>query len=360
MELVNTFMTQAITDNVFPGAVLCVSHQGSIVFAKAYGCANVFTQSKMTRDTIFDLASLTKPLATTLAIMMLIQRNQLDLEQPLGSLLHRFKDSAKGPIKIKHLLRHNSGLPDYRPYYKILAPLESQLRKDALKDLLLEEPLIQPIAKGVLYSDLGFMILRWVIETVSGQRLDHFVDQMIYQPLGIENLFFVDLDSESRKGQFAATERCPWRKVLLEGAVHDENAYIVGGIDGHSGLFGTADDLHILLKVLLAAFQGQTGRHLINKDLVQRFFERDDETGRALGFDTPSLSRSSTGKYFSKKSVGHLGFTGTSFWIDLERSVAVILLTNRVHPTRDNEKIRDFRPQIHDAVMRFFPHKMDR
>jgi CubicO group peptidase (beta-lactamase class C family) len=151
--------------------------------------------------------------------------------------------------------------------------------------------------------------------------------------------------------QFAATERCPWRDTIIEGVVHDENAYAVGGIEGHAGLFGTAKDVYRLLSVLLTDFYGQSESILFEKKLMQTFFIRAGSSGRPLGFDAPSSTGASCGQYFSKKSVGHLGFTGTSFWMDLDRGVIVILLTNRVHPSRDNVKIKAFRPQLHDVVM---------
>jgi CubicO group peptidase (beta-lactamase class C family) len=183
------------------------------------------------------------------------------------------------------------------------------------------------------------------------------VTDEIYEPFGLKNLFFVDLNSEykSRKTgnrMFAATEICPWRNMLLEGVADDENAYAAGGIEGHAGLFGTAHDVNSLLTKLLFTFHGVSDDCLFAPELVRTFFGRQEGTDWALGFDTPSLNGSSCGRYFSRKSVGHLGFTGTSFWMDLDRFVSVILLTNRVHTSRDNMKIKEFRPVLHDAVMR--------
>jgi CubicO group peptidase (beta-lactamase class C family) len=352
MKTADLLMKQAISDNVFPGAVLLVSRDKRIVFNKAYGFADVFTKRAMTQDTIFDLASLTKPLATTLAVMMLIQEDKLGLEQKLGSILSSFKNSEKARIKIKHLLAHVSGLPDYKPYYLKLGELPQEKRKSALKVFLLAEPLVAPIGERVLYSDLGFMILKWVVERVCGQRFDRLVQEQIYYPSGIHRLFFIDLATGVPKGNFAATEKCPWRNILLNGQVHDENAYVMGGIEGHAGLFGTAEEVHRLLSILLSVYQGNPSNFLIRKDLLQMFFKRQDFAGRALGFDSPDREDASCGKYFAKTSVGHLGFTGTSFWMDLERSVIVILLTNRVHPGRDNDQIKAFRPDLHDAVMK--------
>ncbi len=356
MEQVDKIMTQAVQENIFPGGVLLVSVKGSVIFDNAFGYANIISHERMTKNTIFDLASLTKPLATSLAVMKLVQEGKLETDNNLGSILPQCRNTDKEPIEIKHLLCHNSGFPDYRPYYLILKDIPQNKRQDALRDMLVKEPLLSAPGKKTLYSDLGFMILKWVVEAVSDRRLDCFVTDEIYEPLGLKNLFFVDLNSEykSRKTgnrMFAATEICPWRNKLLEGVADDENAYAAGGIEGHAGLFGTAQDVNSLLTKLLFTFHGISDS-LFAPELVRTFFGRQEGTDWALGFDTPSLTGSSCGRYFSRKSVGHLGFTGTSFWIDLDRFVSVILLTNRVHTSRDNVKIKEFRPVLHDAVMR--------
>ena len=354
MSQINDLMRKGVKDRVFPGGVLLVSKNDSIVFFEAYGYANIFSKRIMTKNTIFDLASLTKPLATTLAVMKLIQQGKLDLEQNLGTVLPEFRDTDKKQISIRNLLCHNSGLPDYRPYYIELLKIPYNFRKKALRNFLINEPLIHPIGKNVLYSDLGFMVLEWIVEKVSGRSLDHFIIQDIYRPLGLEHLFFAGLNSESYMDCFAATELCPWRKILLDGLVHDDNAYVVGGIAGHAGLFGTAMDVKVLLSSLLFAFHEHS--YDFKKELINKFFERQQGSDRALGFDTPSLSDSSCGSLFSKRSIGHLGFTGTSFWMDLDQSIIVILLTNRVHPSRDNNKIKKFRPILHDTVMELCKH----
>jgi len=351
MKQVDQMMKEAITDEVFPGGVLLVAAADSVVFFEAYGYADIFSKRPMTKETVFDLASLTKPLATTLAVMQLVSQNKLRLDQDLASILPQFKNSDKSIITLKQLLCHTSGLCDYRPYYESLGKIPPERRKDALREFLVSEPLINPPGVKELYSDLGFMLLNWVVEQISERRLDQVVDAKIYARLGIEDLFFVNLDSEPRNVQFAATERCPWRDTLIDGVVHDENAYAVGGIEGHAGLFGTAADVYRLLFVLLTDFYGKSESILFEKKLMQTFLIRDGSSGRPLGFDAPSSTGSSCGQYFSKKSAGHLGFTGTSFWMDLDRGVIVILLTNRVHPSRDNVKIKAFRPQLHDVVM---------
>jgi serine-type D-Ala-D-Ala carboxypeptidase len=352
MKHVDKLMKEALSENVFPGSVLLIAKEDSPLFYKAYGYANIFTRQEMTRETVFDLASLTKPLATTLAAIILIQENRLSLSRKISEILPQFGSTDKTDITIRQLLSHTSGYPDYQPYYKELNRLALDRRSFTLRERLIAEPLTHPVGDQTVYSDLGFMVLRWVIEAISNERLDRFVTAHIYSPLGIKDLFFIDLEEPQETGYlFAATEKCPWRKRLIQGAVHDDNAFVMGGIDGHAGLFGTAQAVFRLLTVLLSACRGTGEPNLFDSALLNRFFKRRAGSDRALGFDMPARTGSSSGRYFSARTVGHLGFTGTSFWMDLDRSVIVILLTNRVHPTRANEKIKTFRPKIHDTIM---------
>ncbi len=351
MKRVDCLMHQAIEDRIFPGGVLLVSRDNRIELFEAYGCADLFSGARVTKDTIYDLASLTKPLATTLAVMQLIQESRLGLDQPVVSILPSFLDPLMSQVTIRHLLSHSSGLVDYRPYYLNLRQSPLKARKEILEKLLCRERLIGVPGKQVLYSDLGFMILRWIIETISGKRLDHFLSEFLYHPLGLERLFFIDLKQQACNDNIAATELCAWRNILLKGKVHDDNAFITGGIDGHAGLFGSAADVGRLISTLLSDFRGQSGRSFFSADLIQAFWTRQTPSGRALGFDMPSAEGASCGRFFSKTSIGHLGFTGTSFWIDPKQSIFIVLLTNRVHPSRFNVGIRRFRPQIHDDIM---------
>jgi CubicO group peptidase (beta-lactamase class C family) len=220
-----------------------------------------------------------------------------------------------------------------------------------LEKRISSERLICVPGNQVLYSDLGFMILRWIIETVAGKRLDHFLSEFFYHPLGLECLFFIDLNQQACHDNIAATELCAWRNTLLKGKVHDDNAYVMGGIDGHAGLFGSAADVAKLISVLLSDCRAQSGWSFLDSKLIRGFWSRQTPSGRALGFDMPSAEGASCGRYFSNNSVGHLGYTGTSFWIDPSQAIFVVLLTNRVHPSRYNDRIRRFRPDIHDAIM---------
>ncbi|MGE5258015.1 MAG: serine hydrolase domain-containing protein [Hyphomicrobiales bacterium] len=351
MPEVDRLMKQAIVDSVFPGAVLLVGRGNRLLMHAAYGTANLFTQQPMTTATVFDLASLTKPLATTLALMRLHQQGRLDVNQRLGTILPAFAASDKSSVTIAQLLSHTSGLPDYRPFYLQLATRPAPERKAMLREWLVKEPLLSPPGERALYSDLDFMILEWVVEAVSDRRLDQFVADEIYAPLGVDSLFFIDLNRPPPAGPYAATEQCGWRGRLMAGEVHDENAHVLGGVAGHAGLFGTAAGVHGVLSELLKAYHQNTGGRLFDRRTVQRFFRRVPGTDKALGFDMPAPVAPSCGLFFPPDSIGHLGFTGTSFWMHLEQSLDVILVTNRVHPTRANIAIRAFRPLIHDVVM---------
>jgi len=367
MKKINEFMRQGVADKVFPGAVLLVSNGNSILFHRAYGCTDIYTKERVTKETIFDLASFTKPLATTLGVMKLIENKKLSLDCTIKSILPFFNKTDKENITIKQLLLHRSGLIAHLPFYERLCTEPYHLRKKILFEMICAEPLFCIAEKETVYSDLGFMILGEIIEKITNVRLDCFLDEKIYKPLGLKNLFFPN-STQSDSSQpdsmqfdtsiclpnrkFASTEACPWRKMVLNGVVHDDNAYAIGGIMGHAGLFGTANDVNILLSDLLMSFYGKSMSNLFNRELLQVFFMPNKDAGRTLGFDLPSLTGSSSGKFFSKTSVGHLGFTGTSFWMDLSCSIIVILLTNRVHPDRNNNKIRLFRPLLHDTVMK--------
>jgi CubicO group peptidase (beta-lactamase class C family) len=351
MDRIDRYMQRAVLESIFPGAVLLVAHRGQVEFFQAYGWANLFTRAKMTVETVFDLASLTKPLATTLALMKLIADSKLSLNQTIGDLLPIDMNSDKALITIEMLLNHTSGYPAYRAYYKILSHLPKSKRKERLRSLLFDEPLLNPIGKTTLYSDLGFMLLAEVVEQMVKQDLDQWVLDNIYTPLDLTKLYFIKHFERRKSGSYAATEFCPFRHMLLSGIVHDDNAYAIGGVCGHAGLFGTAENVKKLLMVLLQGFKAGSDSTVFSSKLIRKFFKRSSKNGRPLGFDAPSFHQSASGTRFSKQSIGHLGFTGTSFWVDLKKEIIIILLTNRVHPHRHHNAIRYFRPWIHDAVM---------
>ncbi len=353
-------MHQAVETGVFPGGILLVARDGVIAFWEAYGWRNLFTRQVVTTDTIFDLASLTKPLATTPALMLLAQQSRLELDQPIGMHCRWLNGTGKEDISFRALLNHTAGLPAYRPFYRDLQKVAPNDRKAAVKQALAAVSLDATPGQTV-YSDLGFMLLGLLVEEVTQLPFDQFVHQAIFMPLGVggdgqPRLFFHSAAAPQCQmpDNVAATEICPWRNRLLEGIVHDENAFAMGGVAGHAGLFGDALGVFELARAMVADYAGGHPHGLFQLRTVQSFFHRDSHGSRPLGFDAPSDADASCGQHFSDNTVGHLGFTGTSLWIDLDSDIIVVLLTNRVHPSRLNERIRGFRPQLHDAVMEAF------
>jgi serine-type D-Ala-D-Ala carboxypeptidase len=350
-------MKAAVARGTFPGAVLLVSRQGEVLVQRAYGMADIFAQRSMTCDTVFDLASLTKPLATTLAVMLLIAQGRLSLDRPGFSYWPRFRGDGKERITIRQLLSHCSGLPAWRPYYLRLKASDPGSRGEMLKCAVLGEPLVRTPGEHCEYSDVGFMALQWIVEHVVGRPLNRFLEMEVYRPLSLDSLFFIEHGRNKPRCEYAATELCPLRGRLLIGEVHDDNAHMAGGVAGHAGLFGTAGSVWAVLQRLLSAESGEQPHPLFERKLIQQFFKRQNGNTWALGFDTPADRDSSAGRYFSADSVGHLGYTGTSFWVDRGRGIIVILLTNRVHPSRYITEIKAFRPRLHDAVMEAFEER---
>jgi CubicO group peptidase (beta-lactamase class C family) len=352
MRQVRIEMQKALSEEVFPGAVLSVWQKDLLKFHQAYGYSNLFTHEEMTPDTIFDLASLTKPLSTSLAVLKLIESGQISLNQTLGDFFPELKSSSKSSVTIEMLLRHTSGYPAHKNYFEKLLKIPLAKRKTKLKSFLCREKLVNPIGEKTLYSDLGFMFLAEIIELIVEEGLDTWLTKNVYTPLGLKQLFFIRHFESLCPGKYAATEWCSVRRMMVCGQVHDDNAHALGGVCGHAGLFGTAENVCRLLVSLLSAYHGKANSLCFPSHLVRQFLKRPNNSMRPLGFDIPTQGNSSSGIFFSKESVGHLGFTGTSFWMDLPKEIIIVLLTNRVHPYRSNEKIKVFRPRIHDTVMR--------
>ncbi len=355
-DRIKELLAEGVRDGTYPGAVLLVARGGEIVFFHEIGQRSLIPPAgPVKKDTIFDLASLTKPLATTVALMRCVDDEKIDLDAPLETLLPNALPRDKGPLTPRLILAHSAGFADWRPFYVKLVEYASEKRKELLRKWTMEMPLVYQPGKKAIYSDLGFMILEWVIEQCTGSTLPLLLDRNFFLPLSLKRTFLNDCDSPVRPGedQFAATEDCPWRRKVMQGSVHDENAYALGGYSGHAGLFGTAEEVYLLADLLRSHFHGQR-QDYFRPETVRTFFTRQnlvEGSTWALGWDTPSAHGSSSGNFFSAKSVGHLGYTGTSVWIDLAQDVIVVFLTNRVHPSRKNEKIRAFRPVLHNMIM---------
>ncbi len=348
-------MEMGIAQGVFPGGVLLFAKGRNLLYHRAFGIANHRTGASIRPDSTFDLASLTKPLATALAMAELIKDKKITLGTRLGDIISQMNQGPKAGITMDMLLRHTSGLPAHREYFKIVGKEDQEPRR-RLRELIQAEPLEAEPGHVQVYSDLGYMVLAWVVEILSGQRLDAFVLDHIYTPLGLTGLFFMDLKVKKNQNtsrmvstRLVSTQDCPWRQTLLTGEVEDENAWAVGGIDGHAGLFGDAVSVYQLCCEIMDSVQGR-GASVLDPGVIQTFVQKEPGRDRVAGFDTPADQESSAGRYFSKASLGHLGFTGTSFWMDPASGLIVVLLTNRVHPSRENVKIKKFRPWIHDLI----------
>ncbi len=354
---ITEFLKRGLKEKVYPGAVLLVAREEDITFFHNVGNRALTPKPlPMEKETIFDLASLTKPLATTLAIMKLVDEDLLGLDITISSLIRPFPWKDKADLTPRLLLNHSAGLTDWKPFYLEIIKYPIEDRKPALRRLIMEEPLYAEPKKIPIYSDLGFMLLEWIIEIITGQDLSSFLNSTFYRPLGLKNLYLdhITADAVHEKDLFAATEYCQWRREIIQGQVHDENAYALGGYSGHAGLFGTALDIFTLTNKLNKVYHGYGSGPLKTKT-VRTFFSRQgiaQGSTWALGWDTPSEKNSSSGNYFNSNSIGHTGFTGISIWIDLKKDITVIFLTNRIHPSRSNEKIKDFRPELHNLIMR--------
>ncbi len=362
------FLQQAVREGVFPGAVLFVRSYGEVVYHQAVGHMGQEPFDRLvTTDTIYDLASLTKPLAATTALVCLLQDGQVDLDQPVTDWLGEWKFSSYQHTTIRQLLHHSSGLPAWRRYYEELSPAglspkdesERQARINILLQTIANEPVEYGPGSQSVYSDLGFMALGVVIERCVGTSFPDYCRKRIYGGLNANPLFFIDAEGNPTGGDgdqtlVVPTEQDSWRGRMVHADVHDENAYALGGIAGHAGLFGTASSVSRVSEAWLQAVLGRLS--MLPVELAQQFVRRQDSSGAsswALGWDTPSQP-SSSGCHFSSESFGHLGYAGTSVWIDPARELEVILLSNRVHPTRENKQIKVFRPELHDLVVKEF------
>jgi serine-type D-Ala-D-Ala carboxypeptidase len=353
---VSGLLEEGIADGVYTAAAAMLGRHGDLLWQGAAGRLSREPDSPaVTLDTVFDLASFTKPLATALALMLLADRGRLHLDAGLGEVLPKpWLPEDKQTLALRSLLAHRAGLPAWRPFFGELLRHPPAERAGLLSCLAAAEPLALPPETATLYSDLGFMLLKAVVEEVAGESLDAFCRREIYRPLGLKTLGFNPRrQPDSRNAEFAATEEglIPGRNV--SGEVHDENAWAANGVAGHAGLFGSGPEVFALVSALYRAYQGEAAG-LFRPESVRRFFTPVAQGSRGLGFDVPDpdAARSSAGRYFSPRSVGHLGFTGVSFWLDLEKGQMAVLLTNRVHLGRNNDKIRAFRPRFHEAASR--------
>ena len=344
LATIDRLVERGISAGGYPGAAVVVGRKGAAVWEKGFGRLGWTSDagSVVPERTIYDLASLTKVVGTTTAIMILYDEGKVHLDDPVVKFIPAFTGGAKDQVTIRQLLEHRSGLPAGRDLWRLTdTPAEARAA-------VIATDLFAPPGKTYEYSDLGADILGFVVEAVSGQTLDKFLDERVFVPLGMSDTHF--RPDPSLRGRIAPTELNPPRGYPLRGEVHDENAYALGGVAGHAGLFSTASDLSIFAQMLLDG-GSYNGTRIVADSTVALFTKRAAGT-RALGWDTCD-GEGSCGKYLGPTAYGHTGFTGTSLWIDPEREMFVILLTNRVHAARARRPakvIADVRADLSDAA----------
>jgi CubicO group peptidase (beta-lactamase class C family) len=373
LRRVDRALDKAIDAAEIPGAVVLAEmrRDGELLeHASVRGLAVVRPERiPMARETIFDLASLTKVLATTTAILMLCQDGAVALDDPVARFLPHFGEMKKEGVTLRHLLTHSSGLRPWRAFHEPLLERERKKGERIIGTTAAKQWVIESICRSALvhdcgtaavYGDLDFVILGAVVEAVSQQSLDVFCRERIFGPLALAQTGFSPspegggLPPDSVRRGFAATENCSWRGRIIWGEVHDPNASVMGGVAGHAGLFAPADDVLRFGRIVLDAWQGRSDA--LPRDLLRVFLTRQnlpEKSDWALGWDTPTAGTSSSGRFFSSNSVGHLGFTGTSLWIDLDREAIVVMLTNRVHLVAKKSNFT-LRPVIHDLIIEAF------
>ncbi len=339
---------RAIADSAFPGAYVAVGNANGVLAEYGAGRLDAADATRPSASTVWDLASLTKVVGTTSAMLQLVGQGKVVLDSPVVRYLPAWKAPGTSRITVRQLMTHSAGLPAWRPFYK-----EATTADEAIGQLFGTGPDTVP-GKRFLYSDLGFMLLGKLVENVSGESLAQYDVAHIFAPLGMRDTRY--LPPADWLPRIAPTEQDPWRQRKVRGEVHDENAVRVGGVSGHAGLFSSGRDLARFARMYLS---GGTldGARVFDAGTVAQFTRVQDTTisRRALGWETPT-GGNSAGRKLSPVAFGHTGFTGTSLWMDPQRGMFVLLLTNRVNPTRTNLKIGRVRTSVADAaVAALFP-----
>lgn len=352
-------LKEASAQQIAPGIALACGREDHLLFSRVLGWASLQPQLlPIQEQTLFDLASLTKVLATGLLVMKEYDAGDLDLDAPLGHLLPSHYPPDKAALTLRQILAHAAGLPAHVPFYRdrLPEPTDPQAQRLEIFRAVRETPLACAPGSETRYSDLGFILLGELLELLEGDRLDRLCETRLYVPLGLQQTLFVHLDDplpQARLPQtaFAATETCAWRGRMVCAQVHDENAYLLRGVAGHAGLFSTLSEVQALARLLLRCLAGRSS--FLRAETLSTFIRRQElvpGSSRALGWDTPSTG-TTCGSYFSPRAFGHTGFTGTSIWMDPKNERFVVLLSNRVHPTRDNNQFGQLRPHLHNLAM---------
>lgn len=340
MSKIADFLTKCREERAFSGAAYAVGTSAGVVEQGAVGTL-AWDGEPVELDSIWDLASVTKPIVA-LALMKLLECGELCLDDRVSRFLPDYEGTDKAAVTLHQLLTHTSGIPGQQPLYRSVRTAGEMM--EAVKNL----PLRFAPGTDVEYTSQGFMILGRIIEVVAGRKLDAVMREMVLGPLGMkETRFNPPADWRSR---IAATEYCAWRGRMVRGEVHDENCVVLGGAAGHAGLFGTLQDLILLCQTMLRLGASDRGQFLAPATvrLMTRNHTPALKLSRALGWQAKDAHDSPAGDLFSNTSFGHTGFTGTSVWMDPEEDAFAVLLTNRVHPSRENESIKRIRPIFHN------------
>jgi CubicO group peptidase (beta-lactamase class C family) len=361
---VDRAIEKAIERGELCGCVVEARLGESLEYRGAFGAAVLEpARHEATQETIYDLASLTKVMVTTAGVMLLVADGKLELDQRVADHLPAFAERDKSEIRLRHLLTHSSGLRPWRAYYSDLRERElrrgerilgTEAARESIVARILRSRTVHDPGEASVYGDLGFIVLGALIEQVAGERLDAFARRRIFEPLGLEHTHFNPVPYTGARDRYAATENCPWREKVLWGEVHDGNAWAMGGVAGHAGVFAPAADVLRFGRELLRADRGES--RLFPGPLAREFFRRQrlpEGSDWALGVDTPTPGVSTSGRHFSPRSIGHTGFTGTSLWIDLERGAVFVLLSNRVHLLAKRSRF-ELRREVHDLIWEAF------
>jgi CubicO group peptidase (beta-lactamase class C family) len=347
-DALRSILERAVRDSVFPGAIAVIgTHAGPVVTVSA-GHLDWAPSPAPDVNTLWDLASLTKVVGMTSAMTQLVESGRVDLDAPVQRYLPEWTGPNKDRVTVRHLITHQSGLPAFKQYFKLNLSPDSTLRPFML------EPLDTVPGARMVYSDIGAILLGKIVERVSGERLDAYLSRHVFGPLGMRDTRY--RPPAELLPRIAPTEKDPWRGRHLRGEVHDENAFALGGVSGHAGLFSSAYDLDRFARAYLNGGI-LDGARLASAATLRQFTTVQDSTfsSRALGWDTPSRN-SSGGHYLARPAFGHTGYTGTSLWIAPQHDLYVMLLTNRVNPTRERTGIATVRVAVADAAMRaLFP-----
>ncbi|MEX0944611.1 MAG: glycoside hydrolase family 3 N-terminal domain-containing protein [Balneolaceae bacterium] len=345
---IDMVMQRAIDDSVFPGGVVGVMRNGALIWEQSYGYQDYHKTKAVNGRNIYDLASITKIMATTTSIMKLVDDGMLSLDDPVANYIKEFNTVDKKEITIRHFLLHTSGLPAYRIYVDLL-----KTRSEIL-DAIRNEPLINKPGEKYVYSDLGFILLAEIVDIVSGKRVDQFVRDEIFHPMGMHSTWFTpEFADRPLLHLIPPTEiDTVYHRGLVQGRVHDERSYYMDGIAGHAGLFSSIQDMAKYAYMLLnGGFYG--GHQYFSPEIIEYFTgHRSTINHRGLGFDRKNDGFSTAGQYTGENTFGHLGFTGTSIWMDPDEDIAIILITNRTYPNRSyGSRVSRIRAEISDVVM---------